>query len=73
LLKRPSVEKPRRKANLITTEILEFSKIPLCSFVSFVVNNFSCGGLPSHAALCRSRRVSQHGKIALLVETNDTI
>jgi hypothetical protein len=39
--------------------------------VSFVVNKFSCGGLPSYAALCRSRLISPHGKIALLVETND--
>ena len=45
----------------------------MCSFTSFVVNKLSCGGLPSNAALCRSRPISRHGKIALLVETNDTI
>jgi hypothetical protein len=61
----------KRKANLIATEILELRQISLCCFVSFVANKFSCGGLPSNAALCRSRPISPGGKIALLVETND--
>jgi hypothetical protein len=37
--------------------------------VSFVVNRFSGGGLPSYAALCRSRSKNSRGKIALFVET----
>jgi hypothetical protein len=34
------------------------------------LTSFSGGDLPSYAALCRSRSMSRHGKIALLVETN---
>jgi hypothetical protein len=63
------LKKPRvKKANLITTEILGLQEIPLCSFVAFVVNQFSGGGLPSYAALCRSRSITRHGKIASLFE-----
>jgi hypothetical protein len=44
--------------------------MPLCSFVTFVVHPFSGGGLPSYAALCRSRQINRRGKIASLFETN---
>jgi len=59
------------KANLITAEsyrtstnIFVFLRA-LCGLTSF-----SGGDLPSYAALCRSRSMSRHGKIALLVETS---
>jgi hypothetical protein len=39
-------------------------------FVSFVVNQFCGGDLPSYAALCRSRETSRRSKIALLIESS---
>jgi hypothetical protein len=38
--------------------------------VSFVVNQFSGGDLPSYAALCRWLGIDSHDKIALLFETS---
>jgi hypothetical protein len=59
-----------QKANLLTAEVLELRQIPWCSFVSFVVNQFSGGDLPPYAALCRSRAKNRHGKIVRWLRPN---
>jgi hypothetical protein len=51
------------KANLIGAEILELQQIPLCSFVSFVVQQSFWRRLPSYAALCRWLGKNCRGKI----------
>jgi hypothetical protein len=58
------------KANLITAEILKLRQIPLSSFVSFVINRFSGGDLPSYAALCRWLEKNCHDKIAPWLRPN---